>query len=206
VSFLFDLPNPDEAPKQVNPTAVPRPSRAAVSAPSAAELEAEPVQSHHIDRDALIADLNPPQRQAVEHAGSPLLIVAGAGSGKTRVLTRRIAWLLAERNVRPSEILAITFTNKAANEMRERVEELVGRRSRAMWVSTFHSACVRILRAEADKLGRTRTFTIYDQADTIRLVGLVAKDLDIDIKRTTPRSLLSRISALKSELVDPEAM
>jgi len=205
VSFLFDLPTPDEAPKQVFPTGAPRASRSVEAATRAPEVESETAPSHHIDRDALIADLNPPQRQAVEHAGSPLLIVAGAGSGKTRVLTRRIAWLLAERNVRPSEILAITFTNKAANEMRERVEELVGRRSRAMWVSTFHSACVRILRAEADKLGRTRTFTIYDQADTIRLVGLVAKDLDIDIKRTTPRSLLSRISALKSELIDPES-
>jgi len=198
VAFLFDLPLPDDAP--------PKPTRAPV------EPHTDPVATdghdktprHHIDAAELVADLNPQQRLAVEHAGSPLLIVAGAGSGKTRVLTRRIAWLLAERGVAPTEILAITFTNKAANEMRERVEHLVGRRSRAMWVSTFHSACVRILRREADKLGRTSAFTIYDQADSLRLIGLVAKDLDVDVRRTTPRSLLSRISALKSELIDPE--
>ena len=110
----------------------------------------------------LVEDLNPSQRLAVEHRGGPLLIVAGAGSGKTRVLTRRIAHLLATRDAQPGEVLAITFTNKAAGEMKERVAELVGARARAMWVSTFHSACVRILRSEATRLGMTSTFTIYD--------------------------------------------
>ncbi|MCU0283088.1 MAG: DNA helicase PcrA [Candidatus Nanopelagicales bacterium] len=153
---------------------------------------------------ALVADLNPPQRQAVEHRGAPLLIVAGAGSGKTRVLTRRIAHLLATGDARPGEILAITFTNKAAAEMRERVEAAVGPRARVMWVSTFHSACVRLLRRESDRLGLKSNFSIYDQADSIRLVTLVARDLDLDVKRTPPRGLLHRISALKNELVDHE--
>src|SRR5690242_21948441 len=108
----------------------------------------------------LLDDLNPAQRRAVEHAGSPLLVVAGAGSGKTRVLTHRIAYLLAERNVHPGQILAITFTNKAAGEMKERVEQLVGPRANAMWVMTFHSACVRILRRESKKLGFTSSFSI----------------------------------------------
>jgi DNA helicase II / ATP-dependent DNA helicase PcrA len=207
VSFLFDLPLPDD-PKQKATAApartpAPSPAPAPVPAPKSVE-EPEAPTRHHIDSAELVADLNPQQRIAVEHAGSPLLIVAGAGSGKTRVLTRRIAWLLAERHVAPTEILAITFTNKAANEMRERVEHLVGRRARVMWVSTFHSACVRILRREADKLGRTKTFTIYDQADSLRLITLVSKDLDIDSKRSTPRSLLNRISSLKSELIDPD--
>ena len=112
---------------------------------------------------ALIEGLNPQQIEAVQHAGSPLLVVAGAGSGKTRVLTRRIAYLLAQRNVAPYEVLAITFTNKAAGEMKERVAELVGDRARSMWVSTFHSACVRILRKEAQLLGYSNSFTIYDQ-------------------------------------------
>ncbi len=200
MDFLFDLPS-SEVPVAAAPSV---PVRAKVE--SVAEAPAvETTPHHHIDPAELVADLNPQQRLAVEHAGSPLLIVAGAGSGKTRVLTRRIAWLLAERGVAPSEILAITFTNKAANEMRERVEALVGRRSRAMWVSTFHSACVRILRREAEKLGRTKSFTIYDQADSLRMITLVARDLDIDVRRTTPRSLLSRISSLKSELIDPES-
>ncbi len=153
----------------------------------------------------LVADLNPPQRDAVEHRGGPLLIVAGAGSGKTRVLTRRIAHLLAAGDARPGEILAITFTNKAAAEMRDRVEAAVGPRARAMWVSTFHSACVRILRRESDRLGLKSGFTIYDQADSLRLVTIVARDLDIDVRRTPPRGLLNRISALKNELVDHEA-
>ncbi len=152
----------------------------------------------------LVADLNPPQREAVEHRGGPLLVVAGAGSGKTRVLTRRIAHLLAAGDARPGEILAITFTNKAAAEMRDRVEAAVGPRARAMWVSTFHSACVRILRREAERLGLRSGFSIYDQADSLRLVTLVARDLDIDVRRTPPRGLLNRISALKNELVDHE--
>lgn len=153
---------------------------------------------------ALTADLNPAQRAAVEHRGTPLLIVAGAGSGKTRVLTRRIAHLLATSAARQSEILAITFTNKAAGEMKERVAELVGASSRAMWVSTFHSACVRILRAEAGWLGVSRTFTIYDQGDSLRLMTMVIRELDLDPKRYSPRAFLAQVSNLKNELIDYE--
>ena len=137
---------------------------------------------------SLLEGLNPPQRDAVEHEGSPLLIVAGAGSGKTRVLTHRVAYLLAARKVQPGQVLAITFTNKAAGEMKERVAALVGRRARAMWVSTFHSACVRILRREASHLGFNSSFSIYDQADSERLMRLVVRDLDLDPKRFPPRS------------------
>ena len=154
--------------------------------------------------EAILDDLNPAQRAAVVHEGSPLLIVAGAGSGKTRVLTRRIAYLMAERHVRPSEVLAITFTNKAAAEMRARVEELVGARARSMIVSTFHSACVRILRREASRFALPSSFTIYDQADSLRLITLVARDLGIDPRRTTPRTLQGVISGLKNELIDHE--
>jgi DNA helicase-2/ATP-dependent DNA helicase PcrA len=153
----------------------------------------------------LLGDLNPAQRAAVEHAGSPLLIVAGAGSGKTRVLTRRIAYLLAERGVHPGQIMAITFTNKAAAEMRERVTELVGRRANAMWVSTFHSMCVRLLRREAKTLGMSSNFSIYDSDDSKRLITLVARDLDLDAKRYPARTLAVHISNLKNELVDPES-
>ncbi|WP_010533863.1 UvrD-helicase domain-containing protein [Brachybacterium squillarum] len=151
----------------------------------------------------LVDGLNPPQREAVEHRGGPLLIVAGAGSGKTRVLTRRIAHLLASGQALPGEILAITFTNKAAAEMRERVEELVGPASRAMWVSTFHSACVRILRRDAPAAGLKSSFTIYDSADSLRLITTIAKDLELDTKKNAPRAIASRISSLKNELVDP---
>ncbi|MHB8342431.1 MAG: UvrD-helicase domain-containing protein, partial [Mycobacteriales bacterium] len=154
--------------------------------------------------DELTTGLNDEQRAAVVHEGGPLLVVAGAGSGKTRVLTRRIAYLLGARGVRPGEVLAITFTNKAAGEMKERVAALVGPPARAMWVSTFHSACVRILRAEGARLGYRSSFTIYDQADSIRLLTLVARDLDLDPKRHPARRLAGRISALKSELVDFE--
>jgi DNA helicase-2/ATP-dependent DNA helicase PcrA len=133
-----------------------------------------------------------------------LLIVAGAGSGKTRVLTRRVAHLLATGDAQPGEILAITFTNKAAGEMRERVAELVGPRAKSMWVSTFHSACVRILRAESSRLGISSTFTIYDQQDSLRLMTLVIRDLDLDPKRFTPRSFLAQVSNLKNELIDYE--
>ncbi len=152
----------------------------------------------------LLDGLNDQQRRAVQHAGSPLLVVAGAGSGKTRVLTRRIAYLLAERDVHPGQIMAITFTNKAAAEMRERVVELVGRRANAMWVSTFHSMCVRVLRREATTLGMKSSFSVYDADDTRRLVTLVSRDLDIDPKRYTARGLAAAISNLKNELVDPE--
>src|SRR5690349_22574067 len=134
-------------------------------------------------RDELLEGLNEPQRAAVVHAGAPLLVVAGAGSGKTRVLTRRIAWLVAERKAHPGSILAITFTNKAAAEMKERVESLVGRRARIMWVSTFHSACVRILRKEVTHLGMKSNFSIYDAADSKRLMTLVLGDLDLDPRR-----------------------
>ena len=131
-------------------------------------------------------------------------MVAGAGSGKTRVLTRRIAWLISERNAHPGSILAITFTNKAAAEMRERVEELVGGRARIMWVSTFHSACVRILRKEIDKFGFKSSFTIYDAADSKRLMTLVCRDLDLDVKRFPPRAILNWVSNAKNELQDHE--
>ena len=154
--------------------------------------------------ERLLDGLNPQQRQAVVHAGTPLLVVAGAGSGKTKVLTTRVAHLLAARGVQPGEVLAITFTNKAAGEMKERVAKLVGRRSNAMWVSTFHSACVRILRAEAKKLGFTTSFSIYDQADAQRLMTLVCRDLDLDPKRFPPRVLSNQVSDLKNELVDWE--
>ncbi|MGH3720786.1 MAG: DNA helicase PcrA [Pseudonocardiaceae bacterium] len=152
----------------------------------------------------LLAELNPQQRAAVEHAGSPLLIVAGAGSGKTRVLAYRIAYLLAQRDVAPGQVLAITFTNKAAAEMRQRVTALVGRRAAVMWVSTFHSMCVRILRREAAQLsGLNSNFSIYDSDDTRRLIAMVARDLDLDPKRYPARTLAAKISNLKNDLVDP---
>ncbi|GAA0667929.1 DNA helicase PcrA [Streptomyces thermospinosisporus] len=156
------------------------------------------------DSAALLEGLNDNQRAAVVHSGSPLLIVAGAGSGKTRVLTHRIAYLLAERNVHPGQILAITFTNKAAGEMKERVEQLVGPRANAMWVMTFHSACVRILRRESKKLGFTSSFSIYDAADSKRLMALVCRDLELDPKRYPPKSFSAKISNLKNELIDEE--
>ncbi|WP_029068880.1 DNA helicase PcrA [Jonesia quinghaiensis] len=151
----------------------------------------------------LLDALNPPQRQAVEHAGTPLLIVAGAGSGKTRVLTHRIAWLLASGRAWPSQILAITFTNKAAAEMRERVSHLVGPEGARMWVSTFHSTCVRILRKDAAALGMKTSFSIYDSADSQRLLSLVIKELELDPKRFTPKGVAHRISGLKDELISP---
>ncbi|CAN5128297.1 hypothetical protein BH18CHL2_BH18CHL2_12590 [soil metagenome] len=150
--------------------------------------------------DALLAGLNPPQRDAVTAGTGPLLILAGAGSGKTRVLTHRIAFLLRTGQSRADEILAITFTNKAAQEMRERVELLVGRATRAMWVMTFHSACARMLRADAHRLGYTRQFTIYDSADQRRLIKKCLDDLDIDPKRFTPRAMQVQISDAKNKL------
>jgi DNA helicase-2/ATP-dependent DNA helicase PcrA len=155
-------------------------------------------------RDELLEGLNEPQRAAVVHEGAPLLVVAGAGSGKTRVLTRRIAWLISERRAHPGSILAITFTNKAAAEMKERVEALVGKRARIMWVSTFHSACVRILRKEIDKFGYKSNFSIYDAADQKRLMTLVCKDLDLDPKRYQPNAVLHWVSNHKNELRDAE--
>ncbi len=153
----------------------------------------------------LLDGLNPQQRQAVLHEGAPLLIVAGAGSGKTAVLTRRIAYLLAAREVGPGQILAITFTNKAAAEMRERVAQLVGTRARNMWVSTFHSTCVRILRNQAALLpGLNSNFSIYDADDSRRLLLMIGRDMGIDVKRYSPRLLATSISNLKNELIDPE--
>src|SRR5688572_13494927 len=131
--------------------------------------------------DDLLAGLNPPQREAVTHPEGPLLVLAGAGSGKTRVLTHRIAWLVHTERARAGEILAITFTNKAAQEMRDRVELLLGRSTRSMWVMTFHAACARIMRAEAPRLGYTRQYTIYDQADSRRLVKHCLETLDKDL-------------------------
>ncbi len=155
--------------------------------------------------EALLEGLNPPQKQAVTHEGGQLLIIAGAGSGKTRVLTHRIAYLLATGRARPGEVLAITFTNKAAAEMRERVEELVGPRARSMWVSTFPSACVRILRREAKTIGLRSSFSIYDAADSQRLMALVCRELDLDPKRYPPKAFSHRVSDLKNELVDADA-
>ena len=152
--------------------------------------------------ERLTAELNPPQRRAVEHGEGPLLVIAGAGSGKTRVLTRRVAYLVATGLARPSEILAITFTNKAAQEMRERVEELVGGVSRLMWVMTFHSACARILRSNAERLGYKRAFTIYDEADTLRMVKRCMAECEVDPKRFPPRSIRGAISGAKNRLED----
>ncbi|HEX3173712.1 MAG TPA: UvrD-helicase domain-containing protein [Solirubrobacterales bacterium] len=155
--------------------------------------------------ERLLADLNEPQRQAVQHGEGPLLVLAGAGSGKTRVLTHRIAYLLATGAARPGEILAITFTNKAATEMRERVEQLVGRSARAMWVTTFHSACARMLRADAERLGYSRGFTIYDESDSLRMLKRVLEELHVDPKRYPPRAIRSQISGAKNQLVDAAA-
>ncbi|MCP4964454.1 MAG: DNA helicase PcrA [bacterium] len=154
---------------------------------------------------ALLEGLNPAQRQAVAAIDGPLLVVAGAGSGKTRVLTRRVAHLIRDHNVSPFAILAITFTNKAASEMKERVAALVGSVGRDMWVSTFHSACSRILRREAHHLGYRSSFSIYDSADSLRLVTMCVKDLDLDPKRFPPRSIRAAISNAKNELIDYES-
>jgi DNA helicase-2/ATP-dependent DNA helicase PcrA len=161
---------------------------------------------HVTDAGAELLDgLNPEQRRAVLHQGSPLLIVAGAGSGKTAVLTRRIAYLLAARDVGPGQVLAITFTNKAAAEMRERVAALVGPRARSMWVSTFHSTCVRILRNQAALInGLNSNFSIYDADDSRRLLQMIGKEMGLDLKRYSPRLLANAISNLKNELIDPQ--
>lgn len=176
--------------------------------PAATETVEEPRTTRRgPTAEELLEGLNGPQAEAVRHAGPPLLVVAGAGSGKTRVLTRRIAWLISERKAHPGSILAITFTNKAAAEMKERVTELVGNRARIMWVSTFHSACVRILRKEAEHLGYDRlksNFSIYDAQDQKRLVTLVCNDLDLDPRRFQPGPVLHWISNHKNELREPD--
>jgi DNA helicase-2/ATP-dependent DNA helicase PcrA len=167
--------------------------------------EAAPTEPGADRAERLLAGLNPPQAAAVRHGEGPLLVLAGAGSGKTRVLTHRIAHLLATGAARPGEILAITFTNKAANEMRERVEALVGRSARAMWVTTFHSACARMLRADAERLGYSRSFTIYDESDSLRMLKRCMEELHVDPKRYPPRSIRSQISGAKNQLVDAAA-
>jgi DNA helicase-2/ATP-dependent DNA helicase PcrA len=158
-----------------------------------------------LEPDSLLEGLTAPQREAVVQRGGPLLVIAGAGSGKTRVLTRRIAHILAMGDARPWEIMAITFTNKAADEMRRRVVDLVGADARAMWVSTFHSACLRMLRSHADVLGYQRGFTIYDAGDAESAVERIMKELNLDTKRLSPRSVSAAISAAKNEMLSPDA-
>ena len=173
--------------------------------PGAVAVGSDPSSSPTLSRpEEIVAGLNEPQRQAVEHHGSPLLVMAGAGSGKTRVLTRRIAYLLATGKAYPSQILAITFTNKAAAEMRERVSSLIGPQAGQMWVSTFHSACVRILRRYAEAANLKSSFTIYDQADATRLVSMILKELQLDPKRFPAKKIQGRISDLKNSLIDPD--
>jgi DNA helicase-2/ATP-dependent DNA helicase PcrA len=170
-------------------------------------MSEQPVAS--IDRVAVaspeqyLADLNPAQREAVLATEGPLLVIAGAGSGKTRVLTYRVAHLIHAVGAKPNEILAITFTNKAAGEMKERLQDLLGPRSRGLWVLTFHAACGRILRREAQRLGYRSNFTIYDQADQIRLVKQCLEELERDPKRFTPRGIHEQISRAKNRLVGP---
>src|SRR5262245_56291884 len=157
-----------------------------------------------VEPDDHLATLNEPQRAAVLHTEGPLLVIAGAGSGKTRVLTHRVAHLIRACGVKPNEILAITFTNKAAGEMRERLERMLGHVARAIWILTFHAACGRILRAEAGRLGYRSTFTIYDQADQVRVVKACLEELGRDPKRFTPRGIHAQISNAKNRLVGPD--
>jgi DNA helicase II / ATP-dependent DNA helicase PcrA len=163
-----------------------------------------PIEAGADQIERLLADLNGPQREAVTFGEGPLLILAGAGSGKTRALTHRIAWLLATGLAHPNQILAITFTNKAADEMRERVSSLVGGVSRRMWVMTFHAACARLLRMEAERLGYTPRFTIYDEADSLRMLKRCLEELEVDTKRYPPRAVRARISDAKNQLIDAE--
>ncbi|MBI9114141.1 DNA helicase PcrA [Sanguibacter suaedae] len=215
MTSLFDhLPGFDGPAASSSGAPAPSDHSRADDAPASARLSAERTAAWEADAthrgeesrkraDALLDGLNTEQRAAVVHGGGPLLIVAGAGSGKTRVLTHRIAHLLATGRARPGEILAITFTNKAAAEMRERVAALVGPSAGRMWVSTFHSACVRILRREAAALGLRQSFSIYDSADSQRLLTMVLRELDLDPKKYPAKQLSHKISALKDELVDP---
>lgn len=152
----------------------------------------------------LLNGLNKEQQQAVQHTEGPLLIMAGAGSGKTRVLTHRIAYLLGEKDVSPRNVLAITFTNKAAREMKKRVNKLVGAGGEQIWVSTFHSMCVRILRRDIDRIGYNRNFSILDSSDQLSVIKQILKDLNIDPKKFDPRAMLGQISGAKNELVTPE--
>src|SRR4051794_36203661 len=191
------MSSPSSAPP-VSPTSERGPEPAPATGPTVR-------RPHRPTVEELLSGLNPPQREAVLHEGGPVLVVAGAGSGKTRGLTRRIAYLVSERHAHPGSILAITFTNKAAAAMRGRVMDLVGNRAKLMWVSTFHSACVRILRAEIGRFGMSRTFSIYDDADSKRLMQLVAHDLDLDPKKFPVRALMSWVSNHKNELVDHES-
>jgi DNA helicase-2/ATP-dependent DNA helicase PcrA len=167
--------------------------------------EAAPTEAGADRAERLLADLNEPQREAVRHGEGPLLVLAGAGSGKTRVLTHRIAYLLATEQARPGEILAITFTNKAASEMRERVGDLIGRSVRAMWVTTFHSSCARMLRADAERLGYSRGFTIYDESDSLRMMKRCMTELGVDPKRYPPRAIRAQVSGAKNKLLDAAA-
>jgi DNA helicase-2/ATP-dependent DNA helicase PcrA len=167
-----------------------------------ARAESAPTESGADRTERLLSELNDPQREAVRHGEGPLLVLAGAGSGKTRVLTHRIAYLLATNAARPGEILAITFTNRAANEMRERVESLVGRSARAMWLTTFHSACARMLRADAERLGYSQGFTIYDESDSLRMLKRSMNELQIDPKRFPARAIQTQISGAKNQLID----
>ncbi|HWT90891.1 MAG TPA: UvrD-helicase domain-containing protein, partial [Solirubrobacterales bacterium] len=174
-------------------------------APAPSPASAAPTEPGADRVERLLSGLNGPQREAVVHGEGPLLVLAGAGSGKTRVLTHRIAYLLATGAARPGEILAITFTNKAAAEMRERVGQLVGRSVRAMWVTTFHSACARMLRVDAERLGYSKSFTIYDQADSLRMLKRCLTELGVDPKRFPPRAIHSKISGAKNQLIDSDA-
>jgi DNA helicase-2/ATP-dependent DNA helicase PcrA len=197
---------PDAAAEAADAEVADRPVPAVMLEPAEgpeAAADGERPRWHRPTGDELLEGLNPVQREAVAHEGGPLLIVAGAGSGKTRVLTRRIAWLIASQGVSPFEILAITFTNKAADEMKSRVAALVGPVANRMWVSTFHSACVRILRRDANRLGFRSSFTIYDEADAVRLTGYVVRDLNLDAKKFAPRGVHGAISSAKNELVGP---
>jgi DNA helicase II / ATP-dependent DNA helicase PcrA len=195
-----DLPLTETADAEAGPDGAPLAPSSLASSPGVG-----PDGAIHDPISDLLEGLNPVQSDAVVHAEGPLLVVAGAGSGKTRVLTHRIAHLIGDRGVSPFEILAITFTNKAADEMKSRVQALVGPVAQKMWVSTFHSACVRILRRDADKLGFPRQFTIYDQADAVRLTGYVIRDLGLDSKRFPPRSIHAAISAAKNDGIGAEA-